>query len=251
MKRILLTTVSIGVLAIATPALAADLAVKAPPAAPPVYDWTGYYVGGFGGYAFGNHNLVNGPLTSFANFSANWESHGAFGGGEIGAYWQTGQIVWGVQADGLGSRIQGQDNFALTSPIGSPVNDATSLKWATSLRAQGGIAVDRLMLYFFGGWALGSIAHTNTDLVQGIDTFTNERSGLVAGGGIAYAMTDMIIGKIEYRYYDLGTYTRAAVGATGLTPNLQTPYSVSNTYSAVLAGIDFKFGGGGTVIAGH
>jgi hypothetical protein len=29
-----------------------------------VYDWTGYYVGGFGGHAFGNHNLVNGPLTS-------------------------------------------------------------------------------------------------------------------------------------------------------------------------------------------
>jgi outer membrane immunogenic protein len=248
MKRILLTTVSLGVLAFGSPASGADLAVKAPAAAA-VYDWTGYYVGGFGGYAFGNQNLVNGPLTTFANYTANWESHGAFGGGDVGAYWQTGKLVWGVQADGLGSNIRGQDNFALTSPIGSAVNDANALKWAASVRAQGGIAVDRLMLYFFGGWAVGSISHTNTDLVQGVDTFTSKRNGLVAGGGIAYAMTDMIIGKIEYRYYDLGTYGRNAVGASGLTPNGQTPYTVSNTYSAVLAGIDFKFGGGGTVLA--
>jgi outer membrane immunogenic protein len=247
MKRILLTTVSLGVLAVASPSLGADLAVKAPPVSA-VYDWTGFYVGGFGGYAFGNQNLVNGPLTNFAPFTANWETHGAFGGGDVGGYWQTGQIVWGFQADGLGSNIRGQDNFALTSPIGSSVNDANQLKWAASLRAQGGIAVDRLLLYFFGGWATGSITHTNTDLVQGVDTFNNKRNGLVAGGGMAYAMTDMIIGKIEYRYYDLGKYTRSITPATGFTPNGQVAYSVANTYSAVLAGIDFKFGGG-TVMA--
>jgi hypothetical protein len=45
MKRIPLTTVALGVLALGTPALAADLAVKAPP----VYDWSGFYISGFGG----------------------------------------------------------------------------------------------------------------------------------------------------------------------------------------------------------
>src|SRR6201997_5040922 len=40
---------------IATPAFAADMAVKAPPAPPPapVYNWTGFYVGGNVGYGFG------------------------------------------------------------------------------------------------------------------------------------------------------------------------------------------------------
>jgi outer membrane immunogenic protein len=247
MKRILLTTVSLGVVALGSPALGADLPMKAPTVAA-VYDWTGYYIGGFGGYAFGNQNLKNGPIVNFTNFNANWETHGAFGGGNIGAYWQTGQIVWGVQADGLGSKIQGQDNFALTDPAGNAVNDANQLKWAASLRAQGGIAIDRLMGYFFGGWATASITHTNTDLVTGVDTFTSRRNGLVAGGGIAMAFTDMVIGKIEYRYYDLGTYGRTATAATGLTPNGQVPYTVANTYSAVLAGIDIKFGGG-TVLA--
>jgi outer membrane immunogenic protein len=59
MKRSLLTNVTLGVLALGTPALAADVVVKAAPVAPPVYDWSGFYIGGFGGYAFGNHNLNN------------------------------------------------------------------------------------------------------------------------------------------------------------------------------------------------
>ena len=47
---------------------AADLAVKAPPLAPPVYDWSGLYIGGYG---FGNQNINNatGPV-GFANFMA-------------------------------------------------------------------------------------------------------------------------------------------------------------------------------------
>ena len=108
MKKVLLTTVSLGLLAFGSPALAADLPMKAPPAAALVYDWTGAYVGGFGGYAFGNHNLNNahGPA-GFANFTANWESHGAFGGGEIGYNWQSGNLVFGIEADGAGSNIQG------------------------------------------------------------------------------------------------------------------------------------------------
>ena len=39
---------------IATPAFAADMAVKAPPPAPaPVYSWTGFYLGGNIGASFG------------------------------------------------------------------------------------------------------------------------------------------------------------------------------------------------------
>jgi outer membrane immunogenic protein len=233
MKIILLTTVALGTLALATPALAADLPVKARPIAPAVYDWTGFYIGGFGGYAFGNQNLNNGlGPAGFANFTTNWETHGAFGGGEVGYNWQSGNLVFGIEADGAGTNIQGNDNFALGW------NDANKLKWVASLRARGGIAVDRLLLFFDGGWAVGDIEHTNTNPGVGVDQFTNQRSGLAAGGGIAYAMTDNIIGKIEYRYYDLGTYHRDA------PTNGVLPYNVANTYSTVLLGLDFKFGGG-------
>ena len=59
MKRILLATVALGALALGTPASAADLALKAPPLAPAAYDWSGFYIGGFGGYGFGNQNVNN------------------------------------------------------------------------------------------------------------------------------------------------------------------------------------------------
>ena len=244
MKRILFTTVSLGVLALGSQAAAADLPVKAGPAPVPVYDWSGFYVGGFGGYAFGNQNLNNalGPA-GFANFTTNWETHGAFGGGEIGYNWQSGNIVFGIEADGAGSNIQGRDNFALTDVNGLPMDDFNKLKWVASLRARGGIAVDRLLLFFDGGWAVGDIAHTNTVLGGAVDQFTVQRNGLAAGGGIAYAMTDNLIGKIEYRYFDLGTYHRD-------TPlNTAMPYTVANTYSTVMLGLDFKFWGRGPVVA--
>jgi outer membrane immunogenic protein len=37
-----------------------------------------------------------------------------------------------------------------------------------------------------------------------VDQFSNHRPGLTAGGGIAYAITNNVLGKLEYRFYDLG-----------------------------------------------
>ena len=247
MTRILLSSVALGVLALATSAMGADLAVKAGPPVAPVYDWTGIWVGGFGGYAFGNHNLNNAlgfQPVGFTNYTANWESHGGFGGGEIGYYWQTGQFVWGIKGDFAGSGIKGTDNGAL-GQVGNVqgnvlIIDSNKLKWLGSLQAQGGIAVDRLLLFFSGGWAAGDLSHTDLNPVAGggTDAFSVHRSGLVAGGGLAYAMTDNIIGKVEFRYYDLGTYHRD-------TPtNGVLPYAVTATYSTVVLGLDFKFGSG-------
>jgi outer membrane immunogenic protein len=238
MKRILFTTVSLGVLGLMSPALGADLSpyMKAPAVAAPMYDWSGFYVGVFGGGGHGNHNLNNalGPA-GFANFTVNYSSSGAIAGGEAGYNAQSGNYLIGIEGDGFWSNIKGDDNFALGS------NDATRLRSGGSLRARGGITVDRLLLFFTGGWAVASLLHTNTDPVFGVDQFTNRRNGLAAGGGIAYALTDNLIGKIEYRYYDFGRYVRP--GLPVLTANGQLPYTVDSTYSVVTLGLDFKWGG--------
>jgi outer membrane immunogenic protein len=234
MKKFLLATVSFCAIGLASPALAADLPIygKAPAVVSPAYDWTGFYVGVFGGGGYGNHNLNNatGPA-GFANFTANYDSKGGLGGGEIGYQWQSGQIVFGVEADAFGADIKGSDSFALGW------DDATKLGWGGSLRARGGIAVDRLLLFFTGGWAYGELTHTNTNPGVGVDAFKATRSGLAAGGGLAYAITDNLIGKFEYRYLDLGTFHRDA------PTNGVLPYNVANTYSVVTLGLDFKFGG--------
>jgi outer membrane immunogenic protein len=237
MKRILLTTVSLGVLGLLSPALGADLPyAKAPAIAAPVYDWTGFYVGGFGGGGLGNHNYnnANGPAGN-ANFTINYDSTGVIGGGEVGYNAQSGNYLFGVEADAFWSGIKGND---ASQQLG--VIDQSNLRWGGTLRARGGIAVDRLLLFFTGGWAFGDILHTSTAAGFPVDQFSNHRSGLTAGGGIAYALTNNVIGKLEYRYYDFGRYDRTG---SPLTPNGQLPYSVNSTYSVVTLGLDFKFGG--------
>src|SRR6478609_7080811 len=63
MKKLLLGTVALVALG-AAPALAADLAArpytKAPAYAAPIYNWTGFYVGGHIGGAFGGDNNFSG-----------------------------------------------------------------------------------------------------------------------------------------------------------------------------------------------
>ena len=140
-----------------------------------------------------------------------------------------------LKADGFWSGIKGSD---ASQQLG--VIDQSNLRWGGTLRGRGGILVDRLMLFFTGGWAFGDILHTSTAPGFPVDQFTNHQSGLTAGGGIAYAITNNLIGKIEYRYYDFGRYNRTG---NPLTPNGQLPYSVNSTYSVVTLGLDFKFGG--------
>src|SRR6266851_2350861 len=63
MKKFLLGTVALVALGAAAPAMAADLAArpytKAPAYAAPIYNWTGFYIGGHVGGAFaGNNSLI-------------------------------------------------------------------------------------------------------------------------------------------------------------------------------------------------
>jgi outer membrane immunogenic protein len=97
---------------IATPAVAADIAAKAPPPAPaPVYNWTGFYVGGNAGVGLGTYKTdlnasgtssdtvdvtVLGMTTTELAFTSNFAGSntdflypgGFIGGGQAGFNWQ-------------------------------------------------------------------------------------------------------------------------------------------------------------------
>src|SRR5215469_16328501 len=83
-------------------ALAADIGVKAPlPAPAPVYNWTGFYVGGNAGVSLGTFktDINAAPVTVTTNFMAPFNTPGFvgtdflypggfIGGGQIGFNWQ-------------------------------------------------------------------------------------------------------------------------------------------------------------------
>jgi outer membrane immunogenic protein len=256
MKRILLTLVPLGALALAAPALGADLPMYSKAPVAPTYDWSGFYVGVFGGYGYGNHNINNATGTvGLADYTANYSSQGAVAGGEFGYdTYVYKDILVGVKAEGFWSGIAGNDSsqyFALAFP-GVAAVDADKLRYGGSLMAKGAYAIDRWELFFEAGWAFGSIVHTNTADVAGIvafppgpvlaavDKFNVQANGLAAGGGFAYAVTNNVIAKFEYRYYSFNTYSSRG---TPFTVNGQLPYTVESTYSTVTVGLDYKFGG--------
>src|ERR1700686_3269217 len=108
MKKLLLGTVALVALGATVPALAADLGARAPyyskaPAyAAPIYNWTGFYIGGHVGGAFSSSNNFNG-LTTGNNGNGRF-----LGGLQAGADYQFAPN-WGVGVEGqyswLGSSV--------------------------------------------------------------------------------------------------------------------------------------------------
>ena len=83
--------------AVSGAAIAADMApryTKAPPIVSPAMNWSGFYIGAMGGYASENssEDVILPGVTAP-------RMKGGFGGGTLGYNWQTGQFVFGLEAD--------------------------------------------------------------------------------------------------------------------------------------------------------
>src|ERR1700709_137694 len=95
---------------LSTGVFAADLApyTKAAPVyVAPVYNWTGFYIGGNVGYSWGRSRdtatLTDGTGTILFTDIARNNMDGVVGGGQIGYNWQTSSWLWGVETDFQGT----------------------------------------------------------------------------------------------------------------------------------------------------
>ena len=106
MKSFLLATVGlVALVGMAAPASAADMAVKAPPPAPlpVIYNWSGFYIGGNGGWGQSRNcwDFVPDGVFVLGTFDEGCNSRsGGVVGGQIGYRWQANQWVFGVEAQG-------------------------------------------------------------------------------------------------------------------------------------------------------
>src|SRR5262249_10695624 len=143
---------------------------KAPPMVQPIFDWTGIYVGGQVGYAWGTARY------STPTSGASYDVNGVTGGGHIGGFYQTGPVVFGIEGEFNGTGIEGDDGgFGLSL-------DNTKLNWSGSVRGIVGFTPwdPRWMVYGTGGWAFGNIEHSFDGLnAASID---KTHSGWTAGG---------------------------------------------------------------------
>jgi outer membrane immunogenic protein len=203
------------------------------PIAPPMYNWGGIYIGINGGYAYGSSSQ---NWTSLVGASTgNFNIQGALAGGTLGANFQTGQFVFGIEGDGDWTNITGSTS-STNAICGSCT---TSNNWLATLRARAGVAWDRVLIYATAGGAAGDIKSSVPAvgaLTAGSSTSTE--FGWTAGGGLEFGITDNLTAKLEYLYVDLQngsfTCTVASCGAVGSVP-------VSFDASLVRAGLNLKF----------
>jgi len=186
-------------------ASAADLPVKAPPmsavAAPPL--WTGCYLGGNLGAAWGSREIT----TSFGTSgSASSNAHFA-GGGQIGCDIQAGAWVFGIRdmfdwADAKATR-----NIA----VGPFAGYSAELKnnWLDLLTGRVGYTVQpNWLLYFQAGaaWRKNSLTFFAPGGAEVAD-FSKTRAGWTIGGGAEWMFTQGWSAFLEYDHADFGTNT--------------------------------------------
>jgi outer membrane immunogenic protein len=233
---------------------AADLPIytKAPvTVGAPVYNWTGFYVGASGGYAWSHDadidlasvaGLVPGGIDAFAIASAqaiplalNTQAQGFIYGGQAGYNYQSGRWVIGVEADLSGTNINGAATQNGTAPVVNyPIRNLSANTTATgeqkldffgTVRGRFGFTpTDALLVYATGGLAYGHVESstatsdvpTNLAIGPAAGSASGTRAGLTVGGGLEWGFTPHWTLKTEYLYYDLGSLNYA------LSPNAIT-----------------------------
>ena len=232
---------------IATPAFAADIAVKAPPPPPaPVYSWTGWYFGGNAGAGWANRNVSYTAndlvaLTSIGQGlapppSASFYTSGGVVGLQLGYDYQISPIwVVGLEADFDWSGMKGSGSslgvHAVTVPFSVPVNE--NIDWFGTVRGRVGyLPTPNVLAYVTGGFAYGRVKHSGSWAnnsssffiinADGVSTSVfcapgttcwagssnSVATGWTLGGGLEYALWQQWTVRAEYLFVSLDSKTR-------------------------------------------
>ena len=206
MKKLL--SMTIGAVALSSPALAADLATpvyqEVIVSTAPASSWTGFYLGANAGYGWGNLDW------KYAGGGrANQTTEGGVIGGTAGYNFQTGNLLLGVEGDFGWADINGSKGCP-----GAGYSCRSELNSFGTLRARAGWASDRVLLYGTGGLAFGDqnietkkSSGTAPPSGKAINGSSTTAVGWTAGVGAEYAFSRNWSGKLEWLYYDLGSDT--------------------------------------------
>jgi outer membrane immunogenic protein len=247
-----------GMLGLGSAALAADIPLKAPP--PPVWSWTGFYIGGNVGYSWGSANWSYSDPSFTGTNTGSQKLDGFIGGLQIGYNWQLNPMwVLGVEADIQGSGEKGSSSFSdpyfcdfcgggSEQAVDGTVSSA--IRWFGTARARAGVLVSpTMLLYGTGGLAYGGINTSGSffDTAPGCTpaicnwafSQTATKLGWTVGGGVegAIANSRNWTWKVEYLYLNFGSLSGSSFGADPLAYS----WSTSVTDNVVRVGVNYLF----------
>ncbi|MGD9830031.1 MAG: outer membrane protein [Hyphomicrobiaceae bacterium] len=213
-------------------AAAADLGGAPPPLrdepvyAGPGFTWTGLYAGVQIGGAWGGSSVNDG-----SGFTPSWDHDGWFGGGFVGFNFQTGPLVLGLEADWNAADISGgRGNVGF---IGNTVS--SSIDSFGSFRGRLGFAANRWLFFVTGGYSWADSNHAQFSPIVGFTGSAGKTlDGWTVGGGLEYAFSSNLVGRIEYRHYEWD-------GGRLAMPAPYTSRSLDLDLDTVTVGLSWKF----------
>lgn len=245
-QSVLLATVA--AIGFASVAFAGDMPKKAP-----VYNWTGFYVGGNVGYGWGVNSNSNvtfvddsviglaGYFRAGGNVMPSVQQKGAIGGLQFGYNWVLSPTwVIGLVADLQASDMKASATNTVTPPGRPTSNQSNSLEtdWFGTVRAKVGFAQNNWLFYGTGGLAYGQVKASGFWNVPAVPfnfagSVSTTRAGWAAGAGIDYGFTRNWTIGVEYLHVDLGGVSYTDTSTNGIAT--LTTLTISNRAAANIA----------------
>ncbi len=190
-------------------------------------DWSGFYIGAFAAYGTAgiNHDYDNNVLFGYS-------ADGISGGVQAGYNFQSGNMVYGIEADWY---LGGETGSGLcdsgTTPACGGTGSQPTFTLDRTVGVKGRIGVVKGDMLFFGsaGWSQASI--TVTDTLQPA-TVSATHQGFTVGAGLEWMMNNGVIISAEYQY---GVYGPVSY------PLVTTPDTIDFTTGAVRVGVKLGF----------
>ena len=266
-------------------AVAADLPMRSAAPSPiaytaPAFSWAGFYVGLNAGGAWATKCAdygLNYGGSAYSGWDDNCRSSNTqlTGGAQVGYNFQSGNLVYGIEADINAVGSSNDSRREIRGPAGALLNSTFRITGVGdpgvfgTVRARLGFSANRALFYVTGGlaWASGtkdpSVEFWSAARVGAPDVvFTRDGKGSMGwalGAGVEYAIANNWTLRAEYLYVDLGkednawncaatpAYASACAGASAI--DLSGRKSIN--FNVARLGVNYKFGGAssGPVVA--
>jgi outer membrane immunogenic protein len=230
---------------LATPVMAADMRMPVKAAPAPVivvFDWTGCYIGGHVGYAWGRKRVDVTPNPF--NLDFDHDVDGLVAGGQVGCnLWQRDRWVFGIEGQASWADIDGSVGPDTTVTAG-PNGFRTEADIIGSIAARLGYAfgaTGQTLFFVKGGAAFIHEQFFTTAQVAALAQQSDEdlRWGWMIGAGFEHAFNRNWSFKAEYNYSHFGTRD-----VDLCNPALVCQaYEIRQHVHLVKFGINYRFGG--------
>lgn len=247
----------LAMLGVAGPALLGSPAMAAPPAPPPpMFTWTGCYIGGNLGFVKQDTSIndVTGGLGLPNNNVGTTNGLGFAGGGQVGCDYQMSSN-WVVGVRGMIDATSINQSGSYVSSAGNEYEGAQGIKtnwFATALGRIGYLAGPNLLVYAKGGAAWKHVSYTDSGFsldysVSYSGTGSATILGYDVGAGFEYAFIPNLSAFVELDYMGFPSTGTTLTYAYTFLDDTRLGYPQTRTFDythdilAILVGMNWRF----------